>query len=89
MRQLHCNHACYSGFYTLATRCHICTAVTLKYTEASSLTVLRHSLIVLCRDIFCPLCSDRTQIDINEKHVSPKGIFFGGSDKCEFKCEGG
>ena len=44
MRQLHCNHAWHSGFYTLATRCHI--AVTLKYTEASSLKVLRHSLII-------------------------------------------
>ena len=38
MRQLHCNHAWYSGLYTLATRCHTCTAVTLKYTEDSSLT---------------------------------------------------
>ena len=45
MRQLYCNYAWSSGFYTLVTRCHTCTAVTLKYTEASSLTVLRHSLI--------------------------------------------
>ena len=37
VRQLHCNHGWYSGLYTLATRCHICTAVTLKYTTASSL----------------------------------------------------
>ena len=47
MRQLHCNHACHSGFYTLVTRCHTCIAVTLKYTEASSLTVLWHSLFDL------------------------------------------
>ena len=33
------------GLYTVATRCHICFAVTLKYTEDSSLTILRHSLI--------------------------------------------
>ena len=45
MRQPHYNHAWDSGFYTLATRCHTCTAVTLKYTEASSLTVLWHSLL--------------------------------------------
>ena len=44
MRQLLCYHACHSGFYTLATRCHTCAAFTLKYTEASSLTVLQHSL---------------------------------------------
>ena len=33
------------GLYTVATRCHTCFAVTLKYTEDSSLTILRHSLI--------------------------------------------
>ena len=32
------------GLYTFATRCHTCFAVTLKYTEDSSLTILRHSL---------------------------------------------
>ena len=32
------------GLYTLATRCHTCAAVTLKYTEASSLKILRYSL---------------------------------------------
>ena len=32
------------GLYTVATRCHTCFAVTLKYTEDSSLTILRHSL---------------------------------------------
>ena len=34
------------GLYTVATRCHTCFAVTLKYTEDSSLIILRHSLIV-------------------------------------------
>ena len=33
------------GLYTVATRCHTCFAVTLKYTEDSSLTILRHSLM--------------------------------------------
>ena len=32
------------GLYTVATRCHTCFAVTLKYTEDLSLTILRHSL---------------------------------------------
>ena len=32
------------GLYTVATRRHTCFAVTLKYTEDSSLTILRHSL---------------------------------------------
>ena len=32
------------GLYTVATRCHTCFVVTLKYTEDSSLTILRHSL---------------------------------------------
>ena len=36
------------GLYTVATRCHTCFAVTLKYTEDSSLTILRHSLLALC-----------------------------------------
>ena len=36
------------GLYTVATRCHICFAVTLKYTEDSSLTILRHSLTISC-----------------------------------------
>ena len=35
------------GLYTVATRCHTCFAVTLKYTEDSSLTILRHSLLAL------------------------------------------
>ena len=35
------------GLYTVATRCHTCFAVTLKYTEDSSLTILRHSLVIL------------------------------------------
>ena len=35
------------GLYTVATRCHTCFAVTLKYTEDSSLTILRHSLFRL------------------------------------------
>ena len=35
------------GLYTVATRCHTCFAVTLKYTEDSSLTILRHSLVEL------------------------------------------
>ena len=33
------------GLYTVATRCHTCFAVTLKYTEDSSLTILQHSLL--------------------------------------------
>ena len=36
------------GLYTVATRCHTCFAVTLKYTEDSSLTILRHSLYIVC-----------------------------------------
>ena len=51
MRQLHCNHAWYSGLYTLATRCHTCTAVTLKYTEASSLNPFFALDIFICS--FC------------------------------------
>ena len=35
------------GLYTVVTRCHTCFAVTLKYTEDSSLTILRHSLLPL------------------------------------------
>ena len=35
------------GLYTVATRCHTCFAVTLKYTEDSSLTEIRHSLELL------------------------------------------
>ena len=35
------------GLYTVATRCHTCFAVTLKYTEDSSLTILRHSTSTL------------------------------------------
>ena len=35
------------GLYAVATRCHTCFAVTLKYTEDSSLTILRHSLLLL------------------------------------------
>ena len=34
------------GLYTVATRCHRCFAVTLKYTEDSSLKILPHSLIL-------------------------------------------
>ena len=33
------------GLYTVATRCHRCFAVTLKYTEDSSLKILPHSLV--------------------------------------------
>ena len=33
------------GLYTVATRCHTCFAVTLKYTEDSSLTILQQSLL--------------------------------------------
>ena len=32
------------GLYTVATRCHRCFAVTLKYTEDSSLKILPHSV---------------------------------------------
>ena len=35
------------GLYTVATGCHTCFAVTLKYTEDSSLTILQHSLLIL------------------------------------------
>ena len=35
------------GLHTVATRCHRCFAVTLKYTEDSSLKILPHSLVVL------------------------------------------
>ena len=36
------------GLYTVATRCHTCFAVTLKYTEDSSLTIFQHSLTTHC-----------------------------------------
>ena len=36
------------GLYTVVTRCHTCFAVILKYTEDSSLTILRHSLVISC-----------------------------------------
>ena len=36
------------GLYTVATRCHRCFAVTLKYTEDSSLKILPHSLATIC-----------------------------------------
>ena len=39
------------GLYTVATRRHTCFAVTLKYTEDSSLTILRHSLIWMHRNL--------------------------------------
>ena len=39
------------GLYTVATRCHTCFAVILKYTEDSSLTILRHSLLPLATAI--------------------------------------
>ena len=39
------------GLYTVATRCHTCFAVTLKYTKDSSLTILRHSLIAHCNSV--------------------------------------
>ena len=39
------------GLYTVATRCHTCFAVTLKYTEDSSLTILRHSLLVAYSEV--------------------------------------
>ena len=35
------------GLYTVATRCHTCFAVTLKYTEDSSLTILQHNTSTL------------------------------------------
>ena len=60
MRQLHCNHAWYSGLYTLATRCHTCTAVTLKYTEASSLKILWHSLPPLWIEFLTHACENTT-----------------------------
>ena len=34
------------GLYTVATRCHRCFAVTLKYTEDSFLKILPHSLVL-------------------------------------------
>ena len=40
------------GLYTVATRCHTCFAVTLKYTEDSSLTILRHSLLCVYAVIY-------------------------------------
>ena len=40
------------GLYTVATRCHTCFAVTLKYTEDSSLTILRHSLVIFLVPLF-------------------------------------
>ena len=36
------------GLYTFLTRCHTSLPVTLKYTEDSSLTELRHSLPLPC-----------------------------------------
>ena len=71
MRQLYCNHAWYSGLYTLATRCHTCTAVTLKYTEASSLKILRHSLLIFDADIenFCEKLNLWISLSF-EKHIN-------------------
>ena len=43
------------GLYTVATRCHTCFAVTLKYTEDSSLTILRHSLTVCTENFLCSM----------------------------------
>ena len=40
------------GLYTVATRCHTCFAVTLKYTEDSSLTILQHSLSIVFLIVF-------------------------------------
>ena len=62
MRQLHCNHAWYNGLYTLATRCHTCTAATLKYTEASSLKILQHSLVAPLSVWQCVLSLDLSNI---------------------------
>ena len=41
------------GLYTVATRCHTFFAVTLKYTEDSSLTIIRHSLICSSNQSHC------------------------------------
>ena len=43
------------GLYTVATRCHTCFAVTLKYTEDSSLTKIRHSLIMAYLHCLTPI----------------------------------
>ena len=40
------------GLYTVATRCHTCFAVTLKYTEDSSLKILPQSLPLECIHVF-------------------------------------
>ena len=52
------------GLYTVATRCHTYFAVTLKYTEDASLTILRHSLLGF--NITC------TVYVVNEAHASIK-----------------
>ena len=72
MRRLHCNHAWHSGFYTLATRCHTCTAVTLKYTEASSLTVLRHSWI---QSLIPRFYEKKTMAFASDNNIALKGAF--------------
>ena len=46
------------GLYTVATRCHRCFAVTLKYTEDSSLKILPHSLGDPQNDIWHSMLKD-------------------------------
>ena len=43
------------GLYTVATRCHRCFAVTLKYTEDSSLKILPHSLMLVLKALTAAL----------------------------------
>ena len=53
------------GLYTVATRCHRCFAVTLKYTEDSSFKILPHSLVQVIEFFTNSLqCKDANVVDL-------------------------
>ena len=64
------------GLYTVATRCRRCFAVTLKYTEDSSLKILLHSLMRLNSDISLISLPLRTHNRVFPQKVVNKFIKF-------------